>query len=319
MNVVSRFILIITGITLASAVGYIARKKNWLDERHAGPLMFYTVILGWTPASCLVLWKLPLQWSLMALPVFSTVLPVALAPFGYLFAKLHKLDSKSAGTYIVAAGISNIGFTMGGFVCYCLFGELGLGYANLFAASWAIPYVSFYYPLARRYGDPTSRLDTKFILRTFFDARSLPVLGTVAGLLLNLFKTPVPGWIETIHLLDILIILSVLVSFAIVGLQMHFSHLARGKSLHLSLSLVKFVITPLLVVPFLILAQYLFGDLPLEAQKVVYIQSFMPTAIFTVVIATLFDLNPKLASILFFVNTVIFLAVVLPIVAFLFS
>lgn len=316
MTVITRFILIVSGITIAAAVGYLARKRNWLDETLAGPLMFYTVIFGWTPASCLVLWKLPLQWSLVAIPILSTLLPVLLAPFGYAFARLHRLDAKAAGTFIVAAGISNIGFTMGGFVCYCLFGDLGLGYANLFAASWAVPYVGFYYPLARRYGDPNSRLDTRFILRTFFDLRSLPVLGTILGLALNLTQTPVPAVFETIHLLDILIILSVLISFAIVGLQIHFRHLAEGKTLHLSLAFIKFAVTPVLVGLMLLLARGIFGELPPVARDVVLIESFMPTAIFTVIIANLFDLNPKLASVLFLVNTILFLAIVLPLLTF---
>jgi len=316
MSVVTRFILIVSGITLATAVGYIARRKHWLDERWAGPLMFYLVIVGWTPASCLVLWKLPLQWSLVALPLLGTLLPVALAPFGALFTRLHGLDAKSAGTFIVASGISNIGFTMGGFVCYCLFSDVGLGYANLFAASWAVPYVGFYYPLARRYGDPNSRLTTRFILRTFFDLRSLPVLGSVAGLILNLLKTPVPTPVETFHVLDILIIGSVLASFATVGLQNQFSHLAQQKILHVSLAVVKFAVTPLLAVLLIVLSQYLFGPLPTVARNVIYIQSFMPTAIFTVLIANLFDLDPKLASVLFVVNTVIFLVVILPVLVF---
>ncbi len=319
MNIATKFVLIVTGITIAAAFGYLARKKNWIDEAWAGPLMFYTVIFGWTPASALVLWKLPLQWSLVALPILSTLMPVLLAPFGYLFARLHKLDPKSAGTFIVAAGISNIGFTMGGFVCYCLFGDYGLGYANLFCASWALPYVGLYYPLARRFGDPDARLSVRFILRSFFDMRSLPILGSIIGLAVNLLKTPMPDFISVFHVVDLLIIGSVIVSFATVGLQIHFSHLAQKKILHLSLAAVKFCITPALMVPVLFLAQILFGDLPLLARKVVYIQAFMPTAVFTVIISNLFHLNPRFASMLFFVNTAIFLALVLPVIAWFLS
>jgi len=316
MDVITRFILIVSGIVVATAVGYLTRKRDWLDESCAGPLMFYIVILGWTPASALVLWQLPLQWSLIALPVVSTLLPVCLAPFGYFFSRIHRLDSKSAGTFIVASGISNIGFTMGAFVCYCLFGMLGLGYANLFAATWAVPYVGFYYPLARRYGDPHARLDIRFLLRTFFDIRALPVLGSVIGLAFNIIQLPFPGCIATFHLLDILIILSLLTSFAVIGLQIHFSHLARQKLLHASLATVKFVITPALTMFLMILAERIFGSLPVTARHVILIQSFMPTAIFTVVIANLFDLEPRLAGMLFLVNTVVFLAVVLPILTF---
>jgi predicted permease len=315
MTIVTRFILIVSGIVAAMAFGYLLRKKNWLDEKYASPLMSYSVIFGWTPASTAVLWNLPLTWSLLALPLIGMILPFVLAPFGYFFAKFHHLDRKTAGTFIVSAGIANVGFTMGGFVCYCLFGVEGLAYANLFASSWAIPYIGFYYPLARSFGDPNSRLDIKFILRTFFDLRSLPILGTVVGLILNLAKVPMPEFLTTYHIIDILIILSILISFAIVGLQMHLSYLAKQKILHLSLAMAKFVITPLLIVPILLLTEYCLGNLPICARKVVYIEAFMPTALFSVIIANLFELDPRLAGVLFLVNTGIFLGIVLPILA----
>jgi predicted permease len=319
MNVVAKFILIVSGITIAAAVGYLARKKHWLEESSAGPLMLYIVIFGWTPASAVVLWQLPLQWSLVALPILSTLMPILLSPFGYLFSRFHKLDPKAAGTFIVAAGIANTGFTMGGFVGYCLFGTLGLGYANLFSSSWAVPYVGFYYPLARRYGDPDTKLSARFLLRTFFDLRSMPILGSVAGLVLNLLAVPMPKFITTFHLVDLLVIASILISFALVGLQIHFSHLTQKKILHLSLAVAKFIITPLLMVPILYAAQCIFGQLPPLARKIVFLEAFMPTAVFTVLISTLFHLNPRLASMLFLVNTVIFLALVLPLLAFFLS
>jgi predicted permease len=132
-------------------------------------------------------------------------------------------------------------------------------------------------------------------------------------------KIPMPAFLTTYHVIDILIILSVLTSFAIVGLQMHLSHLARQKILHVSLALAKFVITPLLIVPILLLTEYCLGHLPICARKVVYIQAFMPTAVFSVIIANLFELDPRLAGVLFLVNTGVFLAIVLPILAVFFG
>ncbi|MFA5864498.1 MAG: hypothetical protein WC975_07395 [Phycisphaerae bacterium] len=319
MNIVTRFILIVSGIIVATAVGYLARKKNWLAETAAGPLMFYSVIFAWTPVSALVLWQLPLQWSLVVLPFVSALVPILLAPFGFLFARLHKLDPKSAGTFIVASGISNIGFTMGGFVCYCLYDLPGLGYANLFASSWALPYIGLFYPLARRFGDPSARLDAAFLLRTFFDLRSLPILGSIIGLVLNLTKITIPQFIPTFHIIDALVIFSVLSSFAIIGLQIHFSHMSEKIHLHLSLAAIKFLITPILMLSVLLILQKFVGHLPPLAQKVVRIQSFMPTAIFTVIISNLFHLNPRLATTLFIINTTLFLAIILPIIIFVFS
>jgi predicted permease len=316
MTVVEKFIVIVSGIAIAMGFGYFARRVGWLKEEQASPLMFWTVIFGWTPASMLVLWQLPLVWSLISLPILSAILPIALYPFGASLSKLHKLEPKSAGTFITACGISNIGFTMGGFVCYVLFGMAGLGYANLFASSWAVPYVLFYYPMARRMGEENKPLTLGFLLKTFFDARSLPILGSIVGLILNLSKMHIPESVTHLHIIDILIIASILISFAIIGLQIHFSSLSNNKMLHASLGLAKYVISPILMLFFLFLSECVFGKLPDTGRTVVLVQSFMPTAIFTVIISNLFHLNPRLASILFLVNTFIFLGIVLPIIIF---
>ena len=49
---------------------------------------------------------------------------------------------------------------------------------------------------------------------------------------------------------------------------------------------------------------------------VAVIQGFMPAAVNSVLIASLFGLNARMASALFVVNTAIFLVLVLPILAF---
>ena len=50
-----------------------------------------------------------------------------------------------------------------------------------------------------------------------------------------------------------------------------------------------------------------------DIKSVIQIQSFMPAAIYSVVTAVLFDLDARLASSLFVVNTLIFILLVLPV------
>jgi predicted permease len=54
-------------------------------------------------------------------------------------------------------------------------------------------------------------------------------------------------------------------------------------------------------------------------REVFIIESFVPTAVTMVAVANMFRLEPRKASMLFIVNTVMYLVVVLPIVLWLFG
>ncbi len=319
MNVIAKFILIVSCIIIVTFTGYLARRKNLLTDRYAGEIMLYTVIIGWAPASALVLWKIKLSISLISLPILSIVLPLILLPIAiFCSEKIFKLEPKTAGTFIVAAMISNIGFTMGGFICYCLFGMTGLGYAQLYCASWTIPIIGFGYLVARKYGQPNAPLDWHFVLKTFSDRRSLPILGTIIGLTLNLLHVKPISVLYEYHIVDIIVIGSVMASFFVIGLQLHFSAVKDEKRLHIALAVIKFIISPLIMLFLLtIIRKFIF--LPPIASNVAYIEAFVPTAIFTVIIANLFNLRPKLAGMLFVVNTLVFLVFVLPVIIFVFG
>ncbi len=318
MNVILKFIFIVSGIILVTLAGYLARRKKKIDDKYAGEIMLYTVIFGWTPASILVLWKLELSYSLISLPILSMILPITLLPIAVLVSdKLFRLEPKTAGTFIVAAMISNIGFTMGGFICYCLFGMAGLGYAQLYCASWTIPIIGFGYLVARKYGQPDEPFDWNFIIKTFSDRRSLPILGTIIGLTLNLIKAPPINIFYDYHIVDVIVISSVMMSFFAIGLQLHFSAIMQEKRLHIALAVIKFLISPIIMLFLLMIIRNYFAILPPIAEKVAFIESFVPTAVFTVIIAHLFHLRAKLAGMLFVVNTIVFLIFVLPVIIFL--
>ncbi len=92
--------------------------------------------------------------------------------------------------------------------------------------------------------------------------------------------------------------------------------MGKHKFLHIKLAMVKFCLAPLLFLVLLCVARYFLPSLPQMAQQVVMVQSFMPAAIFSVVIANLFGLNARLASTLFLVNTVVFLVIILPVLVY---
>ncbi|MBN2298898.1 MAG: hypothetical protein JXM72_09900, partial [Deltaproteobacteria bacterium] len=75
----------------------------------------------------------------------------------------------------------------------------------------------------------------------------------------------------------------------------------------LALSVIKFLMVP--AAAFLVLS---IVNMESNVEAVILIQSFMPAAIYSVVASVLFDLDTRLASNLFVLNSIAFLILVLP-------
>lgn len=77
------------------------------------------------------------------------------------------------------------------------------------------------------------------------------------------------------------------------------------------LAAIKFIVLPAAVY-LALLPVHLHPDL----KMVIRIESFMPTAVYSVISSILFDLDAKLSAGLFVVNTVLFILIVLPLLIF---
>ncbi len=100
--------------------------------------------------------------------------------------------------------------------------------------------------------------------------------------------------------------------FFVIGLTLHLSRLKHYVAECASLSAIKFIVSPIAAIGLIALVQAAGLHLDHLRINVMLVESAMPTAVFAVVAANLYGLNARLASLLFVVNTVVFLAVVLP-------
>lgn len=217
---------------------------------------------------------------------------------------------------MLACALSNQGYTMGGLVCYLLFGAIGLGLSRIYVAFWPPLVVLVLFPLANSYSGRSGKKSMgPVIFEGIWHVRSLSMVGLGMGIAFSLLKVPYPRWIETYYLLKILVIAGTFVSFGVVGLSLHPDHIGKYGRLYLSQGFVKFIIAPLVSLVVVVLLGFRARELP---GAVAVIQGFMPTAVNSVLIGNLFGLNTRMASALFVVNTVIFLVLVLPILAFVF-
>ncbi len=246
-------------------------------------------------------WGIELSRELVALPAAGLLLSFAGLAYGFPAARMLALDGARATMFRISAMLANHGFTLGGFVCFLLLGEQGLAYAFIFV-SYFLPFMFLVvFPLSARLAHAEPGATDAPIL---FSVQNMPLAAIVIALLLRAAGVPRPDvWFPT----EPLLLLSVAVYYFTLGVNFTQGDVRSSWKEISFMSAIKFVL-----VPFAAFAALEFAGLHGTVRAVIQVQSFMPAAIYSVVVSVLFSLDARLASGLFVGTSVAFLAVVLP-------
>lgn len=297
-------------------MGYGARRLGFPD-RLVRRLMLFLVLGPYTLVGFLALWGLELAGQHALLPLIGFVLMAVGAFAGIMLARVLRLNRGETGAFAMACGASNLGFTMGGTVNFVLFGETGLALASIFASFWTFGLVIILYPIARYYGNSERQSVWRLLWANFHDVRSLPLLGVLAGIACNLSGLPRPEAVERYHVITLMIIGGVVIAFFTTGLRLYFTRTRHGAALFSIVATVKFLLLPATAGLILLILHLTGLGLSEPGNRVVMVQASTAVGIYAVIIANLFYLDDKMASRLFFANTVLYLLVVLPLVVLL--
>ena len=306
---------IVSILFLPLAIGYGLKRKFVSQPEKISKIIIIFLTKSITPFIVMFsFWALDLSnKTIFTLPfVGMIVTTLALIP-AMFFAKVHKLNQRQAGSYVGSAMFSNIGYTLGGFIAFVLYGEIGFGLTVLYCLFFKPYYYTLGFYMAEHYSaKKTARV--KDSLKKIFTGgiRLFPLLGLAAGVGLNLLHYKRPLYIGNLN--DILIPVTTFAYMLAVGLTMNFKAIKKFKSPVFSMSFIKFVWSPMvgILLAYLLNYQNIMGGLPL---KIAIIESFMPTAIASLVLASLFDLDQDLANSCWIFTTFL-LMVFLPILLF---
>jgi predicted permease len=309
-----KFVGMVGLIVAASAAGYLARRCRWCAEERSQRLTWLAMVYVVPLASLLPVWRLQMGWEDAWLPIQAVLLTGICLGMGMVAARLHGMTRPDTGAYSYAAANSNIGVTMGGFVCLALFGEKGLALSLIYLTLWTMAVFGVFFPMAGHFAGQNVRFGVRSFLGSLADIRCISLPAILLGLGLNVSGVGRPLWIDDWHLVDLLVIVNNAVMFFVIGLTLHLSRLKDHMSALASLSLIKFVASPIAAAAliWLVMAAGLQLD-PLRI-NVMLVESAMPSAVFAVVAANLYGLNSRLASLLFVISNAVFLAVVLPVI-----
>lgn len=287
------FILIIYGFLF---LGYGMKRANAVLEGFSRPLAV-NIMIFLTPVIILnAFWSLDFSNLLITqLPlIYVLIISVSILP-ALLIGKLLKLDPGEKGSFTACTMFSNVGITLGGFLCFILFGDEGLYISNLYTAFFIPYYYLIGFPLMRALsGKKNTRYTHPLHELVATPASIVPISFMTIGLILNLAGVRRPELLNTLVSRPLMYISAAGNSFAI-GLGLRFMQSLRYVRHSVFICAVKFFLNP--IVGFALL--YLFGFLKIEnpvPAKVVLIESFMPTAIMSVVMVKLFELNEDLAN-----------------------
>jgi len=310
-SMTGRFLLLVSLIYGTFACGIAARK---LFPRLAGiekPVtkilfIFFTGFITFNS-----LWSLELQrfFSIM-LPAVNLALILLSLPPAYLFARFLSLPPKKKGSFIACSIFSNWGTALGGFICFLLYGSRGLYLANWYIAFCRLYHYFIGVPLLSFYRDDGKGSFGKTVGDI---ARNplwyVPFVMIAAGILLNLLGVERPRSVDFVATRVFIYVTVTGYSFTI-GLGVKMKESVKRLKAAFFTAIIKFVYNPLAALLLLRVLGY-FRQSDLLPARVVMVESFMPTAIMSVVLVKLLGLDEDLANSAWFVTTIGAMPVVL--------
>jgi len=312
---------VMTGLIVASTLaGYLARRRGWVSENAARWLMTAVVVFGYSPVSFLSIWSIQPKAQDVWLPVFGGLQVLIMAGLGVAAGRMLTRDRQDYGLLGMLSAVGNTGFTMGGFVIYIVFGLEGLGRGSIYALMWYPMVVLVLYPMGQHFSGSHQGSLAALMTKSLFNWRSAGLPISLIGLTLTLSGVPYPkAVVESWHVVPIIMYIVLPTAYFSIGLRLHVSSLGAMKRLIAALMALRFVAAPALGFAMLALSGLTAHPLTGASRGVLLINSCVPTAITAVAVANMFHLRPRNASILFVCNSLVYLAVVLPVVLWLFA
>ena len=319
---VSSLSIIIFGLSLGYLIQFLANKKmvtfpfsiEKLPRRLQKTALLFLSPIALTGA----LWILELNdLKLMVLPFigFTALMLGGVIAFG--FGKAQKLSKRQMGAYIISGSFTNIG-SIGGLVCYILFGEVGFAIVPLYKLFEELVYYGIGFPLAKSFSSQVSQKESTFkrLRKVFSDVFIIAALISITiGLSLNMLGINRPQVYGTIN--SILIPISTICLLMSIGLNLRFSKMGQYLKPSFLIILSKMLIVPTIIgsIGYLIGLGDINNGMPL---KVIIVLSSMPTGFVSMIPPALYDLDGDLANTIWFTTT-LSLIIVIPCLGFITS
>ena len=309
------FAIIFVGLLLGYVIQIIVRRRQVsfgipLDDLRI--LLQKVALLFFNPVAIVgAVWIVNLKnAALFALPFFGLSTYLLGGALAVGASRLLDLEGRKTGALFGCGFFTNIG-AIGTLVCYIFLGEAGFALVAIFKLFQEVAYYGIGFPVAKYFGSSRHDVPARGLLKHL--ARDPYLIVAVSALtiggLLNISGVQRPEFYKIIisvfvPLLTFLLLLSI-------GLAMEFRKIGAYLRECVSISLIKFVLVPVMVsLPAYYLGYgHIQNGLPL---KVVLVLSSMPVAFNALIPPSIYNLDLDLANSCWFFTTAL-LVVVLPV------
>jgi hypothetical protein len=311
-----RFAVFLACTVTAGVGGYLLKRAGLAKPRWARRTMSAAIVGCDAPIAWLAVWHLAIDPDVWKVPVAGGIAAMATSLAGLWVATRLRLPPRERALVGLQGGMGNVGYTLGGAICFAVWGIQGLALEQMFCMMWPFFAFLFCFPTARHYGQvatatmpaespSAARYALGVLARSLTDLRSLPLYTVTLGLALNLRGVAPPAWIERSHVIDALMVAGIFLQFGGVGLTVEVRRLPRYWKMAVGTAGFKFLVQPALM---LAAATALgLAGVPLY---VCLVLAAMPTALYSVLMANLFGLNRDLANATFLLTHAVCLSVV---------
>lgn len=276
--------------TVMILLGYLLKTWNILSHDNRETLSDIVIYVCLPSLIFTNMYKANISQDMLILPIAGLLLSFILVMIALAYCRMRGYSRKTTWTIILAVSMMNTGF-IGFPVTMGLFGEIGFLNAIFFDLSTTILFIIYGILLAREYGK--NRRDV--IINTL---KFIPLWAVIIALIFNHFNIGLFYVAENVlkYFGEATIPLIMLA----VGLNLDFRSIGENLSDSLVVSVIKLVISPIVVC--VILSLLNIGGM---AFNVGIIEAGMCTAMNALVLSIMYDLDSDLMASLLFTNTIL--------------
>lgn len=288
------------------SVGYLLRRRARIDQRIFERIMAFDLATLITALGLLSFWAMRLKLSLIWVPILGAVTQIVPGLVGRFRAASTYDCPLAQGSFVLSTMLSNRG-TAGSITVFILYGEEGFAVSRLFIALSFLVIYLVCYPVAGAYSRESGSEASggRKWFRAAFTWKQIPLLGAVAGLVLNLAGVPRPAFLG--DLFPWIVHLSAWGFLVPIGYAIDLQAMRRVSHDWWGLFTIKFILTPALAYAGAVLVGL--EGVPLYS---VVILAFSPTAIQSVVVSRINRLDMNVVMAAFVVTMVFYLLIVAP-------
>lgn len=245
------------------------------------------------------------------MPFMGLLTMLAGGSAGLILGRLMRLSRPEKGALFITSTISNTA-SVGGLIVFSLLGESGFALVPIYRLLEEVGCYTVAFPMAKSFSPEIQQVESlsRRFAKIFLDPFILVTITSIlVGIGLNLSGLPRPSFFTLVN--TIVIPISTLFLLISIGLSMRFTIVKKYLWKGLSVSGIKFIWIPMIVVltSYALGLSEIDGGLPL---KVIAILSSMPVAFFSLVPVSVYKLDLDLANSVWLISTAV-LIVFIPI------